>query len=93
MVVLASGGSMGRHKSWCFASLIQLSPDFSQCNHDAHHSADVQVVKHGTAPFPITFTMSKASFDTIRYEGGDFESGMGKKLPIIRPGATDVVAP
>jgi hypothetical protein len=43
----ASGGKMGRHKSWRFAkfaSLLLVSPDFSQIIHDAHHSVDV--VKH-----------------------------------------------
>jgi hypothetical protein len=37
--------------------------------------------------------MSQASFKTIRYKDKDFELGIGKKLSIIRLGATAVVAP
>jgi hypothetical protein len=36
---------------------------------------------------------TQASFNTMRYKGRDYASGIGKKLPIIRPGATTVVAP
>jgi hypothetical protein len=36
---------------------------------------------------------TQASFNTMRYEGRDSESGIGRRLYIIRPGATTVVAP
>jgi hypothetical protein len=44
MVVLASEGLMGRHKSRRFASLLLVSSDLYQYIHNAHHSSDV--VKH-----------------------------------------------
>jgi hypothetical protein len=36
---------------------------------------------------------AKASFHTMRYKGRESASGIGKKLSIIRRGATTVVAP
>ncbi len=38
-------------------------------------------------------TDTHASFNTMRFEGRDSASGTGRKLSIIRPGATTVVAP
>ncbi len=36
---------------------------------------------------------TQASFNTIRYKGRDCASGIDRKLSIIRPGATTIVAP
>jgi hypothetical protein len=36
---------------------------------------------------------AQANFNTLRYKGNDSASGIGRKLSIIRPGATNVVAP
>jgi hypothetical protein len=41
--------------------------------------------------FPLTHT--QASFNTMRYKGRDSASGIDRKLSIIRPGATTIVAP
>jgi hypothetical protein len=38
-------------------------------------------------------THTQASFNTIRYKGRDSASGIDRKLSIIRPGATTIVAP
>ena len=37
--------------------------------------------------------LSQASFNTMRYKGRDSASGIDRKLSIIRPGATTIVAP
>ncbi len=37
--------------------------------------------------------LAKPSFNTMRHKGKDSASGIGRKLSIIRPGATTVVAP
>ncbi len=36
---------------------------------------------------------TQASFNTMRYKGRDSASGIDRKLSIIRPGATTIVAP
>ena len=38
-------------------------------------------------------THTQASFNTMRYKGRDSASGIDRKLSIIRPGATTIVAP
>jgi hypothetical protein len=40
----------------------------------------------------VVHTHTQASFNTVRYKGRDSVSGIGRKLSIIRPGATTVVA-
>ena len=41
----------------------------------------------------ICHTHTQASFNTMRYKGRDSASGIDRKLSIIRPGATTIVAP
>ena len=41
----------------------------------------------------IRVTHTQASFNTMRYKGRDSASGIDRKLSIIRPGATTIVAP
>jgi hypothetical protein len=36
---------------------------------------------------------TQASFNTMRYKGRDSASGIDRKLSIIRPGTTTIVAP
>ncbi len=41
----------------------------------------------------FALTHTQASFNTMRYKGRDSASGIDRKLSIIRPGATTIVAP
>jgi hypothetical protein len=46
-----------------------------------------------TAIVDDNHTHTQASLNTMRYKGRDSASGIDRKLSIIRPGATTIVAP
>ncbi len=78
---------------WNFNKAICLSDEWSQSPFKSTSQHTASQNKFIMALAQHTHHGSQASFNTMRYKGRDSASGIGRKLSIIRPGATTVVAP
>jgi hypothetical protein len=69
---------MGRHKTWRFASLLLVTPDLSQCIHDAHRSVDV-VKYHLLSQLILNSPLPDHIFNVeVQYKLSDLDAACSK---------------